>query len=1001
MKLMLLVRLSLRLRGKGGKQVRRANARSIADAAAKAVKQLDEVVYVGQDLPQPEKTAWSQLQSQVRATSDEEETGKRARRATAYTRRGFVGRAGLAMGGDKLAPPTAETQQGLKEKFRPRMAGCELPQAPGTVPGKLLCIADDVWSDMKKRLQRSGAAGGNSGWRFEHLETLFVDKELEAHVGAVVLDLVNAELPNNSPAMTWLLATRVVPFTKKSGGVRDIRIGELFYKMAQICTLSACKSSVQEALKEGGVQQGLSGGAETAVQFLQTAVEAVAGQQGAVGVSLDLCRAFNTTSRARALERFYTTPGMGPAFRLVRQLVATESVSIYHTCDKDGDDRVVAFRDAEGMCVGSPWGPVLFCLTLQPVLLAAIGDEPVAAVAIMDDITLVGSAECVVRVVQRLEAGLRTLNLTLNKDKTVVYNPNADLPYTDEQQALMRNAGLPAASSDRMAVLGACVSNRSVEVKRYLDSLAKNREPFYRCLLDQEMPSQVALLLLKAVGDPRATYLHRCCNQAVTASVTMMEQDWQRRVLARVARCQNTQEELTSDCLACAESPACYGGLGLKDTVLTANAAFVAGRLRAAPALRVAREKLGVADGRRLPSDDYFQRALTFLADKGATHATTGGLLPEDPNDVEACMRRGGGAGAQNVITAAVCKKREADLLQRLEGDPTKAGELADHISACNEDARLVHTVLPSDYDVQLSDDDMCVMVRRHLRMRLLPRGQMPSVCTGTGCAANQSEAGDTQHPLGCTKPQGNPVLRRHRKVQEVLARVSRLSGCMCKLEPHVDTTQLKHKQRKHSRRADLQISGGLFLEKPLLVDVCVAYPGCASNQNAARSPLGAAIAAEKRKENDYNQHHLIDTRKERFLSFAIETSGAMGPSALQVLKVLSDHATRGLYGGYEMTLARLRAVMVFAVHKGNGILARIASRKEDLSDRVVRPSTIGRPSQERQQKVYEQANQQSRKVLRSRSVGSLVEADIADLFNFDNAFDHLVSEEGDSRQSQ
>ena len=72
-----------------------------------------------------------------------------------------------------------------------------------------------------------------------------------------------------------------------------------------------------------------------------------------------------------------------------------------------------------------------------------------------------------------------------------------------------------------------------------------------------------------------------------------------------------------------------------------------------------------------------------------------------------------------------------------------------------------------------------------------------------------------------------------------------------------------------------------------------------------------------------------------------METSGALGPRATKVLKALKNNADRDMFMGYEFTLCRLKAVMVFALHRANGVCVRTAARS-DIGEAFVRPAARG-----------------------------------------------------------
>jgi len=120
-------------------------------------------------------------------------------------------------------------------------------------------------------------------------------------------------------------------------------------------------------------------------------------------VKLDFSNAFNTISRAAVL-----------------YAVSNQIPELYRFCFAAyGDTSVLQFgqeviSSAEGVQQGDPLGPLLFCLTLQPIL-SSLSSK--LRLGYLDDVTLGGSINTVNLDVQLIESSGQSLGLILNRSK--------------------------------------------------------------------------------------------------------------------------------------------------------------------------------------------------------------------------------------------------------------------------------------------------------------------------------------------------------------------------------------------------------------------------------------------------------------------------------------------------------------------------------------------------------------------------------------------------------
>ena len=88
----------------------------------------------------------------------------------------------------------------------------------------------------------------------------------------------------------------------------------------------------------------------------------------------------------------------------------------------------------EGIQQGDPLGPLLFCLTVQPLLLSL---QSSLTVGFMDDVTLGGPETTVARDVQLIQSMGVSLGLHLNTAKCELISPSGFIPTSQLLQAFM------------------------------------------------------------------------------------------------------------------------------------------------------------------------------------------------------------------------------------------------------------------------------------------------------------------------------------------------------------------------------------------------------------------------------------------------------------------------------------------------------------------------------------------------------------------------------------
>jgi len=301
-----------------------------------------------------------------------------------------------------------------------------------------------VLRDIIEIRARRGKAPGLSGWTESLILPLLEDPGTLGNFSLFIMDLCNGRIVGSGRNL--LLASVLIPLRKPKGGIRPIAIGECFVKIAKAYMLSLVDAEQLKFLM-APVQFGImsKGGVERVVHSVQAHLD---GNPDHCCVALDITNGFNSVSRRATLDVLYQTPSLQVLWRLVDWCYSKPSALVV----RDGSGIKEVLGSEQGVHQGCILGSLLFCLTIQPVLLQALryrpppptpdspsshsssASTPVPRVrppplteakllAIVDDITCVGPVDEVMRIIKELKKELLKLNLSLSPEKCLVlYN---------------------------------------------------------------------------------------------------------------------------------------------------------------------------------------------------------------------------------------------------------------------------------------------------------------------------------------------------------------------------------------------------------------------------------------------------------------------------------------------------------------------------------------------------------------------------------------------------
>jgi hypothetical protein len=761
------------------------------------------------------------------------------RRASIKLQEGDVRGAARCLASDeRMAPLSEDTVKTMRAKHPP----CPLDRRePPTCTGGSLSISG---ADIRAAIRafKPGSAGGRDGLRPQHLKDL-----ADGPAGIlcdVLADFANLVLAGRVPfhVRPIFFGATLLPFAKKGGGLRPVAVGltlrRLVAKAASRAVSSACSSIF--APRQLGVCT--KGGTEALVHAARRYLEHKA--PGRALVKLDFSNAFNSLRRDCMLEAVANQmPGLLPL-----------ALSSYGapSCLWLGDETL---SSEEGVQQGDPLGPLLFCLTVQPLL---VDSKCEFVSGYLDDVGLGDEVSCLAERVNAFEAAAALLGLSLNHTKCEVLGlDSSDLltwqgtglnfVHTASHDACLLGSPLSAAGVD--AALMSC--------HEHLAGLAPR--------LKRLAAHEAFFLLKNCFAVPQLQYILRSSPAYASASCADLV------ILVRDLLSSILNVQLDGVASAQASLPVRLGGLGIRDIGVLSSSAFLSS-LSATGHLVNALLPVEVS---RSP-DPAWQAALDVW------HSEGGGTAPP----TEAASR-------QRSWDDLICVATFNHLLQ-LADQSSRARLLA----VASPDAGAWLNVLPCrNLGLCLSDRELRVAVGLRLGAPLV----RPHTCV---CGATVDCWG--HHGLSCKRSAGRQ--RRHAQANEVLVRAIRSVEIQAELEPHLSSAV--GGMRPDGATLDPWCQG-----RTLVWDF--TCPDTLAASYVAQSAALAGTAAGKAENNKRLKYAQLAASGSIFFSpVAIETLGTWGESAAALCRDIGSRLAR--ISGDPRSLTFLKQRLGLAVQRGN-----------------------------------------------------------------------------------
>ncbi|XP_075259889.1 uncharacterized protein LOC142351636 [Convolutriloba macropyga] len=350
-----------------------------------------------------------------------------------------------------------------------------------------------------------------------------------------------------------LCCASLTALSKKKGGVRPIAVGEVLRRLIAKCLVSEAKSEAIELFDSLQLGVGISGGAEAIIHSSKNTYDNIVSAQKDGGVlQIDFQNAFNSVKRSHLLKATYE---FIPGIAVFTNFCYSQHTPLFY------NNAII--QSESGVQQGDPLGPLLFSLTLWPIIQKIKISVPdlVQHIWYLDDGFIAGSEDQTKQTLEILANEGPERGLILRKDKCELWSIK-DLPSID--QAVKRILG------NGFEILGAAVGS-----KEFVASCLKRRVQKNLSMLDNLHhlnDPQCALGILRyCLGTPKLVYSLR----TNTPSNEMLEvlksfDDGQREVLDQIIG-----SIIDDDAWQQSSLPISLSGLGVRQSQEQYKSAFV------------------------------------------------------------------------------------------------------------------------------------------------------------------------------------------------------------------------------------------------------------------------------------------------------------------------------------------------------------------------------------------------------------------------------------------
>ena len=730
----------------------------------------------------------------------------------------------------------------LPEHFQPR------PE------DRVVVTAEMVWNVIQGAVR--GASPGIDGLRFDHL--YYLSEGGTAQFLRPLVEFLQLAVDGLLPSwfMLFLAEANLVALAKGDTDIRPVAMGSVWRKLMGKCALLYYLVDIIKFFELYQYGVGSSAGCETVI--LRTEMLLKANPRWIVAKS-DFKNAFNSMFRKQILEALRNSfPGL---YNLVLALYGTSSK--LWAFFEQGKRR--SMMSEEGVQQGDVLGPFLFCLVVQPILMAMNdflkrngGGE---VLGLLDDFTIVCLPDALCGVWNILDVRAKEVGLSLSLPKCEVYAPNGfeGIDHLVPAGVVCKQHGISLLGG----VIGDpefCEAHWTVyleDIEREADIICKwNNVQAGLCLFRFCVVSRLNYMLRSM--SPHAPYADRISS----AATALMKRS--------TGNLMGGENDLP--CLAESDTwwlqstlPPKMGGMGIVDASSIQSIAYLAAEASAASsftALNKARDLPG-----HIPSVTAQAIYANHLGQCNLENRPSlDQLFADKPLHLQRAL-----SVDLHVVRSNFLRSQGPAIAHRLD--------------SCSGEAAALVTTIPKCQYTTIRDADQ---MRERLSLRLgLDVGYL--VAGPCKCGSGQSSDGYVDSKGYHLQSQcllGGRRLSTHNAVRDPVIDFSRAACYTCKADNGAIMRAACRSSTKS--RADMLIDN-FDCGKPLGVDVSVIDVRSVAYSKLV-SPVTAGKAAADREVSKIKKYRLhYQSQNALFEAFALETNGRFGPRTRDLFRKIAE----------------------------------------------------------------------------------------------------------------
>ena len=752
---------------------------------------------------------------------------------------------------------------------------------------QLTMIADDAhFRQLVHDKIATGARPGPSGWTGEMIKILLDDAPCRQGLIILTTDICNGAIPR--AAQNMLRLSKLIPLDKSgpegqdpdNPQTRPIAIGEVFLRLAAIYVCSALKEELATALLPINFAVGASGGSAVAVLLLRSLR-----RTGGNIMSCDFANAFNNVSRTKIFEALLGEPKLAGLLPLTYWLYGTAS-SLYVYRRGQSPHLITSTTGTRQGCV---LGTALFCIAVKPLFASVIERIPtIRAVAISDDINLVGTVPDTIQAFDTLEELSPQYGLSLTRPKCFL-TPRDALTPTALAQLSSREIAVNTAGRK---ILGAPFGPDDQSIKEVAESIVRSHDTMFSLLSHPNMDPKVAYMILRMCMAPRLSYLMRTTpHHLLTAALSHFDTRMEETFL-HITQIPRTSIGVSA--LRRISLPLRQSGFGIRPSSTTAPLAYVASMALALPHLPVD----------ACLNDDDLLATVRLIRSR---YPNTASLLPSRPDQLRSkLLHRANSEKLQNRLSRIA----ELHTMSHIFRPDLSNDELAHLLSASGPLASAWLTAIPTSRATTMCPEQFRLACR--LRLGVSPT-ELPLPISCPRC--HDPLQANPWHPLSCSHTKKGAAYRRHNSVLQPVIDMVRAFYGSCSEAPVGWIS---------SDRTVPDLFMSLPDEHPpWVIDEAIVHPLAPSHiHRASSAPLVTALAMEAIKTAKYAP---VIPPNVAFVPLVQETLGAFAPGTIRILKRIAAHGATARGIPPHESFQTLASQMAIRLQIGNAIMVKSA----------------------------------------------------------------------------